>query len=742
MNRDNNSIFSNDSEFNNDNMKFINMDDRLKTRIEVDMESEDYGYEEPRSIKNGFEEQYSQMTFNNKSNIPRNSNYYAQNDVMFNDTSRNNGFNFVESSTFDSKMDGRYGVTGDMTHNNMQPYFKSKSYGFNPGRQEKMGERSTRNIDLFTGSDNMMEFRHKKEVGALFDPVVNKVNSVTGVPNFNDFFQSRAIPSQKRDGEKPFQPVKVNPGLNLGYNERGNGGIRGNGSMYRVLPKTVDQLRTMNNPKTTYNMPIIPGQKGNKRATIGVVNKNRQNTFFENSVESMMPTTAIEQAPALHGRIDLKETARTTTAENNHINPAQSLVDRATPQELQGKFKNTFKETFESRPVGAVGNKHQTQLINQNNMRTEMKKTDREHNKPITNAGGNFNNVPLINFMNAIPEITKREILLADNGNKNMTNISNSVRSYLFNSVNAIPDQTLRSIITENFQITNTVGNRDDGYLFNRENAVPELNMRNINNNIQIANQIGNSERSYLFNHMNAIPDPTLRNILNEAWNIDGLNFKGNEDKGYLFNSKNATPNTTIKELTEHNKHLTNLLGNFKTSQMFNYKNGIPQITLKEMIEKNNQILNIGNNHLMQMKLFNYDNKAKQTLRELVEQTQHLTNAMGAMLQKGKLYNFENGIPNTTLKEMTETNNNITGIKSAIMEQNRSRSDVENAYLNDVREKLLKNRDPVSVKHNRGKITSLTDYTFKDDSTLCSKPLYKNYSPSINIPNELYTFKN
>ena len=546
----------------------------------------------------------------------------------------------------------------------------------------------------------------------------------------------------QRDGEKPFQPVKVNPGLNLGYNERGNGGIRGNGSMYRVLPKTVDQLRTMNNPKTTYNMPIIPGQKGNKRATIGVVNKNRQDTFFENSVESMMPTTAIEQAPGLHGRIDLKETARTATAENNHINPAQSLVDRATPQELQGKFRNTFKETFESRPVGAVGNRQQTQLVNQNNMRTEMKRTDREHNQPITNAGGNFNNVPLINFMNAIPEITKREILLADNGNKNMTNISNSVRSYLFNSVNAIPDQTLRSIITENFQITNAVGNRDDGYLFNRENAVPELNMRNINNNIQIANQIGNSERSYLFNHINAIPDPTLRNILNEAWNIDGLNFKGNEDKGYLFNSKNATPNTTIKELTEHNKHLTNLLGNFKTSQMFNYKNGIPQTTLREMIEKNNQILNIGNNHLMQMKLFNYDNKAKQTLRELVEQTQHLTNAMGTMLQKGKLYNFENGIPNTTLKEMTETNNNITGIKSAIMEQNRSRSDVENAYLNDVREKLLKNREPVAVKHNRGKITNLTDYTFKDDSTLCSKPLYKNYSPSINIPNELYTFKN
>ena len=78
MNTDNDSIFSNDSEFNGDNMKFINMDDKLKTRIEVDMESEDYGYEEPKSVKNGYEEQYSPMSFNNNGDIPRNSNYYAQ----------------------------------------------------------------------------------------------------------------------------------------------------------------------------------------------------------------------------------------------------------------------------------------------------------------------------------------------------------------------------------------------------------------------------------------------------------------------------------------------------------------------------------------------------------------------------------------------------------------------------------------------------------------------------------------
>lgn len=771
---DDDSKFSNESNF-DDNMKFLNIDDKLKTRIEVDMAPEDYGYIEPKCQNNNFKEQYNPMSFKTGKNIPRNSNYYSQDDIIFNNTTKNNGFNHIESSTFDEKMDGRYGVTDDMTHNNMRPFFKSRTYGYNPGLNEKMSERSSRNINLFTGSDQMLQYQHKKEVGPLFDPVLNKVNSVTGVPNFNDFYQSRVIPSDKRDGEKPFQPVKVNPGLNLGYNERGDGGIRGNGSMYRVLPKTVDQLRALNNPKISYQLPVIEGQKGNNRGFIGKMNKNNQSRIYENTVENMMPTTSIEKAPALNGRITLKETSRTSTGENKHIKPAQYHVDKATPQHLQGKFRNTFKKTHEGRQVGPIGNKQNNYFINPNNNKNSMKTTDRERSNPITNINGNYKSVPFINFFNSIPETTKREILMSDNGNKNMSNISNSIKSYLFNSINAIPDPTLRSIISENFQITNSIGNKGEGYIFNRENAIPQENMRNLNDNIQIANQIGNSQKSYLFNNLNSIPDPTLRNILNETWNIDGLNLKGNKTKNYLFNETNATPNTTmrnltennnhinnidgnhkkgnmfnynnatpdttIKELTEHNVNLTNILGNYKQSQMFNYENNIPQTTLKEMIEKNNQIMNIGNNQLMQMKLFNYDNKTKETLKELIEETQHITNTMNTMLHKGKLYNFENGIPNTTNREMMETNNHITGIKSNITQQNRSRSDVNNAYLNDVREQLLVNREPIETKHNRGKITNLTNYTFKDDSTMSSKPLYKNNCNSVNIPNELYSFQ-
>ena len=158
----------------------------MKTKIESDIDSDDYPESEPKYCKeNLYSSQYEPMRLDYKG-IPRNNNYYKEQDTMF--RPNQNNFREVESSKFSEKQDGRYGVVSDMTHNNMLPFFKSKTYGFNPERKEKMEDRSTRNIELYTGSDQMLQYKHKQEVKALFDPVVNKVDSVTGVPNFSDFF--------------------------------------------------------------------------------------------------------------------------------------------------------------------------------------------------------------------------------------------------------------------------------------------------------------------------------------------------------------------------------------------------------------------------------------------------------------------------------------------------------------------------------------------------------------------------
>ena len=804
---DNDSNFSNDSDFirnNNDRVKFLDLQDKMKTKIESDIDSDDYPESEPKYCQEDlYKSQYEPMKLNHKG-IPRTNNYYKEQDTMF--RPNQNSFREVEASRFGEDLDGRYGVTPDMTHNNMLPFFKSKTYGYNPERVKQMADRSTRNVELYTGSDQMLQFKHKQEVKQLFDPVVNKVDSVTGVPNFSDFFQSRRIASEKRQGEKPFQPVLVSPGLNLGYNQQGNSGVKGAGDIYRVLPKTVDQLRTVDKPKVSYSPPVIPGQKGNKMATIGEVEHRHQDTFFEYSLDSMMPTSAIETAPAMYGQFNNNLTNRAETGKNKYLNPAQG-VEKSTPEYLQGQFRTTFKKTFSNTPVtGTVGNKQMNYFINPNNISNNMKNTDREHMTPLTGTVGNFTSVPLINFINMIPEQTKRDILVEDGGRKNISNVSNSIKGYLYNSINAITDPTLRSIISENIIITNTKGNQDQGYLFNAANATPEQNMRNLSDTIQIANQIGNKEQGYLFNNLNSIPDATLRELVNTAWNSGGLNFNGNHGGTYLYDYENNKPEDTLRNLTENNNNINNILGNHGGSYLYDYENNQPENTLRNLTENNNNINNVQGNHKQNIlydfenatpettmreltekikhltnivgnfkegQMYNYENGIKNTLKEEIEETKHLLNVGNSQLQQMKLFNYDDtakrtlrqlieqtkhitniasvyvnqgklynfdDVPDITLRNMTENTKNIKGFGSAIETQTRSRSDVENALLNTQKEILLKNRAPVVVKNNKGKTTQFTDYSFRNDNSSTNRSNMSNYKSNVGIKNDLYPF--
>ena len=570
---------------------FVKRQDNLKTRIEVDMEKPDYPISETngQNFCNSFSSQYEPMKFGYQK-TPRTSNYYDEKNKMFNTTHYTNNDNLY--SKFDPRTDGRYGVVSDMTHNNMMPFYKGKSYGYNPEFDRKQLEKSTRNVELMTGSDQMLEFKHKQEVKALFDPVVNKVDSVTGTPNFNDYFQSRIIPSDKRQGEKPFQPVLVGPGLNLGYNQVGHQGVKGIGDPYRILPKNVDQLRTVDNPKVSYTPPVIPGQKGDRRGVIGDVNKNHIERFYQNLPENMMPTSSIEHAPALYGEINLKETQR----------------------------------------------------INENNY--------------IANAGNNKKMNYFINPNNLIPNETER-----GTQNENLLNISNSLKSYLYNSINSIPDETLRSIISNNVHIMNISGNQLKNINFNYENGRPNTTLKELlENNVTMGNLTGH-EQGYLFNNINSIPDTTLRELINTSIVKGGLNFTGNHSQGVNFNYENNISGTTLKELLENNTHINNYVGNHSQNNLFNYQNNIPNTTIKELNENNKHINNYTGNH-SQNNLFNYQNNIPNTtLKELNENNKHINNYAGNHSQNN-LFNYENNIPNTTMKELFENTkhiNNYTG---------------------------------------------------------------------------------
>ena len=682
----------------NINLKVINQQDKFLSDVITNLSGSDYdsdvepkinnNYPNNSCPRNGFEAQFDELKFDHKG-IPSTMQNGKQLLNIFNDK-----IGWGPESDFNPKSDGRYGVTGDMTHDNMVPFFSSKTYGYNPAYDKERENYSARQIELFTGSDQNPQFKHKKEVGNLFSPETNKVESVTGMPNFNDYFESRYIPSQTRNGELLMQPIRTTPGLNLGYTQIGNTGRQ---DLYRVLPKTVDQLRTVNNPKVSYTPLINPGQKGERRGIIGDFIQKGPDRFYYNDPDSMLPQVGDHVAPAIYGKWIVDQTNRSLNPNTPGLNPLGG-VSKATPEYLQGQFKRSFKredeaitpanvqrdtrgqiinqETWtpnetnrqstnygENYAGNFVGNKTQSYLENFENAVPDTTQRETMPELPKANINGNYKSIPLINFLNMIPDTTKRQILLEDNGRKNIANISNSIKGYLFNSINAIQDPTLRDLISQKIILANQKGPSEQNYLFNMTNAIQDPNMRNLSEDNLILTTLSDKEQGYLFNNINAIPDTTLRQLVNTLYGSGGLNFKGNHAQDQMFNYTNAIPDTTLRELTENIIQLTNITGPVGSVKqyLFNYIDGIPDTTLRELTEDKIILTGIKPIQVKEY-LYNYINAIPDTtLKELTENQKYLIGQKGSHSQD-YMFNYTNGIPDTTLRELVEDLRQLTNL--------------------------------------------------------------------------------
>jgi hypothetical protein len=164
----------------------------------------------------------------------------------------------------------------ELIHNNMQPFFKDKG--------TLITEESARNmeqtLDIYTGSSRF--YFSKREVpnitenfeegfSTAYQPIA--LTSYTrGTPNQVDLIQDRYFAGKERKNDKPFDDVKVTPGLNLGAYEDGKVGFQ---DPYNPPTKTIDELRRLDDPQISGTFPVTKGNSGyGKSAIIGrVVNK-------------------------------------------------------------------------------------------------------------------------------------------------------------------------------------------------------------------------------------------------------------------------------------------------------------------------------------------------------------------------------------------------------------------------------------------------------------------------------------
>ena len=145
----------------------------------------------------------------------------------------------VYTSLTGDKVDSEY-----YQHNNMVPFFGSTL------RTRIVNENANEGLlDSMQGAGS--QYLSKTERAPLFSPAEN-LQWAHGMPNFTDFEQSRVNPSNKISNVKPFEEIRVRPGLGRGDAEGQSLGFN-SGMMAREMwmPKTADQLRVSNNPKAS-----------------------------------------------------------------------------------------------------------------------------------------------------------------------------------------------------------------------------------------------------------------------------------------------------------------------------------------------------------------------------------------------------------------------------------------------------------------------------------------------------------
>jgi len=228
--------------------------------------------------------------------------------------------NYLEGEYVVSSLTGERIKTSDFSHNNMVPFFGGRV------RQNVAPQTNSGILDTFTGSG--VTQIAKKEVETMFDTAQAPYGNPFGLESSSDFVQSRINDPRSRAGERPFEPVRVGPGVNEGFAATGKGGFQQfevNQYMMDNVRRT-DDLRTADNPKQTYKQPVVPGQHfiGGAADNAGEVRKYRPDTFFvDEAGERLFVTTGDQVKGATRPVQVMKHQTRPETS-SEFIGPAGS----------------------------------------------------------------------------------------------------------------------------------------------------------------------------------------------------------------------------------------------------------------------------------------------------------------------------------------------------------------------------------------------------------------------------------
>ena len=277
----------------------------------------------------------------------------------------------------------------ELTHNNEVPFFGSTVTQSTKGYEGL--------LDSYTGAGS--QTIQKEESAPLFKPKKD-MNWTNGMPSTTQYMQDRIRSNltSKMNNTKPWEEVRVGPGLNDGFSRNGKGGFNsGMEAREKWLPKNVDQLRVKTNPKNTYERQLLGAHVGKRgpRGEIGKVEKNRPDTFYIQGSDRWFTTTGAEKAQTTRSENILRDVNRLTTnkehfgvmaSENNGIYQKGKFQD-STRQQLSGPTKHLGGATVpngwnpSSKDYGKGG---YTTLTNSRSLTTEKSRLGNAYRRDLT----------------------------------------------------------------------------------------------------------------------------------------------------------------------------------------------------------------------------------------------------------------------------------------------------------------------------------------------------------------------
>jgi len=294
------------------------------------------------------------------------NNNQVNNDALHNYNLRDVRDNSNSSETFVSELSGESFTKETFTHANMVPFFRGS------GTQNVTDDANSNRLGRYTGQDPTYRPR-KQEVKSFFDVSRDMTNPYgSKAYTTNPDIMGRYIAGQRRQGERPFEQIRVGPGLGKGYTAQPSGGYNQANKRDYILPKNVDELRTLSNPRTSYRGRVIAGLKSGQRGLVAKPRKNRPETFYNSTPERGVLSSAIKAA-ALRKKFCMKKTNKERqrsyygimgsseisknrkvpgfkkSTRNNYMNPSPRNAHRADSWQSN--------EAAESRGVGDYGMK-------------------------------------------------------------------------------------------------------------------------------------------------------------------------------------------------------------------------------------------------------------------------------------------------------------------------------------------------------------------------------------------------